>query len=206
MMPKIGVGGTGNIDAIQMDEQASNPSTPASGKSAIFLKSDGLYVIDDAGKVTGPLVASASGGGYTEGARVYHDANQSIAPNTATALAFNSERYDTDGIHDPSTNNSRLTCKTAGKYLIMGNIQWAASASETERTARIRLNGSAYIAVVGQIQRGTYSLCQVVSTIYDLDLDDYVELVVRQGTNGSIDVECPPGHEYSPEFMMQRIG
>ena len=34
------------------------------------------------------------------GARVYHNANQSISNTTVTALAFNSERWDTDTIHD----------------------------------------------------------------------------------------------------------
>jgi hypothetical protein len=52
-----------NIDSLRFDEQGSNPSTPASGFSSIFLKADGLYVIDDAGNVTGPLVSTASSGG-----------------------------------------------------------------------------------------------------------------------------------------------
>lgn len=41
-------------------EQGSDPSTPASGFWRAFFKSGGLYIIDDAGVVTGPL-APASG-------------------------------------------------------------------------------------------------------------------------------------------------
>jgi hypothetical protein len=48
-----------NISAIRFAEQGSTPSTPASGYSVIYLKADGLYVIDDAGTVTGPLIASS---------------------------------------------------------------------------------------------------------------------------------------------------
>ena len=51
------------------------------------------------------------------GARVYNDANISIPDNTETAVTFNTEEWDTDTIHDPSTNPERLTAKTAGKYL-----------------------------------------------------------------------------------------
>jgi hypothetical protein len=43
------------ITSIPMTDQASTPATPASGKSRIFTKSDGLYVVDDAGGVTGPM-------------------------------------------------------------------------------------------------------------------------------------------------------
>jgi hypothetical protein len=48
-----------NISSARFAEQGSTPSTPASGYSVIYLKADGLYVIDDAGTVTGPLTAGA---------------------------------------------------------------------------------------------------------------------------------------------------
>lgn len=44
-----------NISSIPLVEQSSTPATPASGKSTVFVKADGLYVVDDAGTVTGPL-------------------------------------------------------------------------------------------------------------------------------------------------------
>ncbi|MBA7658568.1 hypothetical protein ES703_66527 [subsurface metagenome] len=37
---------------------------------------------------------------YWHGARVYHDADQAIPHATGTMLSFNSERWDTDAIHD----------------------------------------------------------------------------------------------------------
>src|SRR5678815_4874680 len=78
-------------------------------------------------------------------ARVYHNTTQSIANNTNVALAFNSERFDTDTIHDLSTNNSRLTCRTAGTYLLLGHFGTAANATG-RRVIAIRLTGSTYIA------------------------------------------------------------
>lgn len=44
-------------------EQVSAPATPAAGGWRTFFKSDGLYVIDDAGTETGPLAIAGGGGG-----------------------------------------------------------------------------------------------------------------------------------------------
>jgi len=48
-------------------------------------------------------------GGAFRGAYVYQSAGQVIPSITSTAIAFDTELYDTDGIHDNITNNSRLT-------------------------------------------------------------------------------------------------
>jgi hypothetical protein len=203
MMPKIGTGGTGNIDSVQMDEQASTPATPAAGKSVIFLKADGLYVVDDAGDVTGPLV-SAAGGGYTQGARVYNNANISIGNDSWTALTFNSERYDTDTIHDTTTNTGRLTCVTAGKYVISGHVRFPAN-NANYRSVAIKLNGTTYMAIQKSVNMGAgEAVMMSVSTIYSLSATDYVELVVHQNSGGALNVEYVAN--YSPEFAMQRIG
>ena len=145
-------------------------------------------------------VAAASGG-YTEGARVYNSANISIPHATFTALTFDSERYDTDAIHDTATNTSRLTCKTAGKYIIDGNVEWG-NGADTGRYCRIRLNGTTDIAAVAQA--GQAWMVQQVSAVYDLAVNDYVELVVYQSTGGAFNALV--GANYSPEFWMQRIG
>ncbi len=53
--------------SVLFDEQASDPSTPAAGFWRAFIKSDGLYIIDDTGAVTGPF-ATASGGSAPDSA------------------------------------------------------------------------------------------------------------------------------------------
>lgn len=64
--------------------------------------------------------------------RVYNNANISIPNATYTALQFNSEDFDTDNMHDNTTNNTRLTCKTAGIYLITGSVSFMAIQQELE--------------------------------------------------------------------------
>lgn len=45
-----------------MQEEASNPTVPGSGKWSLYPKADGLYIIDDAGNVAGPIGAGSNKG------------------------------------------------------------------------------------------------------------------------------------------------
>lgn len=136
-------------------------------------------------------------------ARAFHNANQSINNTTATTLAFNSERFDTDTIHDTATNNSRLTCKTAGKYLVFAHVQWASGAG-TYRQTNLFLNGATNIAIViGPPSSGNVTY-QHVSTVYDLAVNDYVEIIVQQDSGGALNVVA--SGNASPEFGMVRVG
>ena len=136
-------------------------------------------------------------------ARVYHNANQSISHDTATALAFNSERADTDTIHDTSTNNSRLTCKTAGVYTIVGQCGFDANGTGL-RELQLKLNGSTLIAIKRVPNTGSGDPAYIdVTTIYSLAVNDYVEMFAKQTSGGSLDVIS--AGNFSPEFMM-RLG
>lgn len=140
---------------------------------------------------------------YNEGARVYHNAHQAIPNSTSTILSYNSERYDTDAIHSPTVNNSRLTCKTAGKYVINTQIAWETIVGG-RRNIVILLNGATSIAnewrnaMVGGICR------HQIATIYHLAVNDYVETRVYHDQGAPLNVVCTS--QYSPEFQMQRIG
>lgn len=135
-------------------------------------------------------------------ARVFNNANIGITASTPTVLALNSERYDTDVIHDNATNNSRLTCKTAGKYRITGQVQWASGAG-TFRQADLLLNGTTVIAVDNRPPVSGTVTYQQVTTTYDLAVNDYVELRVLQDTAGSLNVNS--AGNYSPEMMMEMV-
>lgn len=134
--------------------------------------------------------------------RAYNSANQNVSNVTFTALALDSETYDTDTIHDNATNNSRLTCKTAGKYRITGHLFWAANATGL-RDLSIRLNGTTYIAEVNQTPVSGTETAQNVTTTYNLAVNDYVELIGYQSSGGVLVVERV--NDTSPTFMMERV-
>lgn len=128
-------------------------------------------------------------------AKVYHDTSQSIADSTAVALAFNSERFDTNVMHDTATNNSRLTAKTSGKYLIMGQLEWSSNTGSTHQLL-IKLNNVTFIAY---IESTPVYYRMEVSTLYELAINDYVELIVLQVSGGSKSIN-------NPGFSMVKVG
>jgi hypothetical protein len=134
--------------------------------------------------------------------RVYHNANQSIADDTYTTLAFNSERFDTDTIHDTVTNNERLTCKTAGKYLIAVNLLFASN-NTGGRTVALILNGATNIGRQSCAADPAQETGVSVSTVYDLAVGDYITVMAYQSSGGALNVVAA-GNQ-SPEFMMVRI-
>jgi hypothetical protein len=138
--------------------------------------------------------------------RAYHNAAQSIANATGTAVALNSERVDTDGFHDSSTNNTRLTVPSglAGKYQITAHIAWGAG-SVGVRQLQLRLNGTTIIADNTISPPGAFAFSvPPVTTMYTLAVGDYVEIVVTQSSGGALDVIS--SGNISPEFSMVRIG
>ena len=140
------------------------------------------------------------------GARVYNSANISAADAGDTALTFDSERYDTDGIHSTSSNTGRLTCQTAGKYMISFTGYFAYAAGGGSRGFAIRLNGTTGIAIVRNsavINVGDVTAF-TLSTIYDLAVSDYVEVTAYQISGAALNVISSGNN--TPEFMMQYVG
>ena len=109
--------------------------------------------------------------------RVYAGTGTSLS-TTFASVAFNTENFDTDTMHDNSTNNSRITIKTAGKYSIGGQINIAANLA---LGLRLLVNGG---SVIGRIFQGNSGVTEGanIDTIYDFAVNDYIEL---QGAVGS---------------------
>jgi hypothetical protein len=142
------------------------------------------------------------------GVRVYHSANQTITTGTDTALAFNSERFDSDAFHDTVTNNSRLTVPAghAGKYLIWATILWNAVADSTYRQVSLRVNGTRVIGMTGGpgMNSAGFGTAQSVSVVADLAVGDYVQTVAYHERGSNLDVLVAA--EFTPEFGIQRVG
>jgi len=184
---------------VQFAEQSSAPATPASGYGRLYEKTDGMaYFKNDAG--TEHLAAGDIG------ARVYDASSQTIPNTTWTALNFDSERYDTSAFHDNSTNNTRLTIPAGqgGKYLIMAHVHMLSDAGGAARFLGIRLGGSTFIAVTKFDVGAGGEAGMSISTIYELAATNYVEACIYQDSGG--DLGTAQAANFSPEFMIQRIG
>lgn len=137
------------------------------------------------------------------GVRVYNSGHILINNAQTTTLTFDSERYDTDGIHSTTTNTGRLTCKTPGTYLIKGQVRFDGHATG-KRLTYIFLNNTAILVNTSENNLDDEAVLVFVSTICQLAYNDYVELRVHQTSGGPLYVKAAA--QVSPEFMMQRIG
>ena len=140
--------------------------------------------------------------------RVYHNTTQVLTNNVRAALAFNSERYDSDNMHDPATNNTRITINTAGVYVIGGQVEIPADTDLTIVDWSLRINGAAFIAFntdnnpgVGAVPRNYQ-----IHTLWKFAATDYVEFLVRQVNTSAGAATVIANASYSPDFYATRIG
>lgn len=137
-------------------------------------------------------------------ARAFHSVNQSITSGAVPAAALDSERFDTDTIHDLVTNNSRLTCKTAGRYQITAQGTFVGNATGI-RLMRILLNATDIIAEGTWANQGAgQNVDMSLSTLWDMAVNDYVEMIVFQNSGVGLNLLAVP--KYGPELMMARVG
>ncbi len=212
---KVGGGGgfaapTGAVDLGDSSSEGSLGSHSRSDHQHAHTAPSGGYPLDVAaaeadGSATTPARSDHVHKNMDIGARVYSsEAAQNLADGVTKILAFNAERYDTDTIHDNSTNNSRLTATTAGKYSITATIQFASDANGGRQVGLI-LNGATLIALMSVNARADAATIIGIHTHYDLSATDYVEVrVLQDGVVGGLDVSV--SGNFSPEFAMQKVG
>jgi hypothetical protein len=124
-----------------LPDQGSTPSTPASGHTTVFTKSDGLYVVDDAGAETGPLVDSNSGTSF---------------PTAATGDRYwrsdLGQEFWYDGTRWRSTTTYMISA-TAPDFTTGSTIQ---PTSANNALARCAISGGAFAVYVMSFWAGTY--------------------------------------------------
>lgn len=136
---------------------------------------------------------------------VTHSLNQSIANAVATALAFDTERIDTDLMHDVAVNNERLTFKTAGTYLVGAAAELPNGTGGTGRLLQIAHSPSGVVIARNDRPLGGALSCVLsVVALRDMAVNDYVRALVYHDAGAAINVQANPN--YSPEFWAVRVG
>lgn len=137
--------------------------------------------------------------------RLVQQVAQSIG-TTDTALTFgaSSENYDPFGLHDETTNNTRITVDRAGIWLVKGTVFITLSTTVTALTATLSINGAVQPARSRQ-KPNTNNLAtsQEVTEIFNLAASDYVELLgACSGTATNSNV----GGSFASTFMARYLG
>ena len=125
-----------------------------------------------------------------------------IDSNT-TGVPFDVEEFDTDGCHD-GTNKSRLTCNTAGYYLVMAKSMEYPNAAP-DRILKLLKNGTLASLSGRIIDTGSQPEDLSLTTILHLDQGDYLEMLEIKPNNQGQTRTLKEGQGMT-EFMMVRIG
>lgn len=131
-----------------------------------------------------------------EAARVSLGAAQSLASATLTAIEFDTEEFDTDGLWTVSSP-TRLTITLDGVYVISGRVLFAPAGGN--RIVQIDANGTTTLTKnqVPGVSSATWSL--PVATVAELSASDFVELMAQQNSAGSLDAN-------QANFEITRVG
>jgi len=119
---------------------------------------------------------------------VYNSAVQALTAGNLTVLTADSEFYDNDSMHSTSTNTSRITCVTDGRYMLFATCRFAANTDTTDRLVQLYVNATdSYNLVQVDAPDEANRDCIITATkTLVMTAGDYVEVRARAGA--SIDV------------------
>ena len=136
------------------------------------------------------------------GARVYNNANISLADSTVTPVTFNSERFDTDGYHDTGSNTNRLTIPATGYYLIGCGIEYAANGTG-DRIVTIRdSSGTSVASESAGAATASQNTRLSPSTLIYATAGEWFEVAPFQSSGGALNILATGNR--SPEFWIAR--
>jgi len=115
--------------------------------------------------------------------------NQSILHNTLTVITWDTERYDTDNMHDNAVNNQRITFNTAGKYAVLFQSEWA-SDTVGIRILRIRRNGLNNDTPMENSINANGSSRNMVAGVDDFASGDFIDCQVFQTSGAALSFEA----------------
>jgi hypothetical protein len=104
----------------------------------------------------------------------FQNATTTLTQNTWVALAFQTERFDTNAMHDNSTNNSRITLQSDGKYIVGGTL--TTNLNNAVTGVRVLLNGSTVVASNAAGNSAITGEPRSIATFYNFVGADYIEL------------------------------
>jgi hypothetical protein len=115
-------------------------------------------------------------------------------------VTFNTNEFDTDGIHSTSTDVERLTAPIAGVYEVNFEVRWSENVSGG-RFISIEKNDGNYVFANWVPANGGSPLDQSVSGLIKLNAGEYVNPIVYQNSGATLHIESEPLH-----FSMMWIG
>lgn len=128
---------------------------------------------------------------------VYNSTTQSLTSAVVTTLTANSEFFDNDSMHSTSSNTSRITVQTAGRYLFIAATEFASNATGTRSTLFHKNATTDYNAMHVPAASGvTTNLIAVRAVV--MAAGDYMEVRGFQSSGGALDITL---REFAAYFL-----
>jgi hypothetical protein len=153
------------------------------------------------GSVTTSKIAGAAVGisklGTIPAARAFNSAPIAIASGTTTTLTFNSESFDTAGLHSTTANTGRLVAPVDGLYQVTGGVRWSTSPAGSRFLAINKNDGAWQAADWRTAAGGTFDITdQSITTLVALVAGDFVAVEVYQDSGIGLTVGGGTGGPY----------
>jgi TPP-dependent 2-oxoacid decarboxylase len=139
--------------------------------------------------------------------RLVQQSAQAIA-TTDTALTFGagSEDYDTNGWHDETTNNTRITVDRDGFVRLTGTLFMSASSAITTLSATISKNGTVQAPRVRHRPDATaLSMSVQVTATLECAAGDYFELIGVLSLSAGTTINSNVGGSFASAFECEFI-
>lgn len=156
--------------------------------AAPVLRSSGVNIVE---------LVSRDGGTtwYGEGAyprcKVFHSANQATVSAIILQLAWDSETIDIGALHDPVTNNPRITIPAAGNgglWLLTATIQWADVVTTGIRKVSIRNQAGTTLATTQDAAEVGDMSTSVTVLVNNPSTGDWFDVTAFQNSGGGVNV------------------
>jgi len=137
---------------------------------------------------------------YNVECSVKKSAAQSIPNTTYTIISWDTENYDLMNMHDNTTNNSRITITSsvgAGLYKVIAGINLATAVTNGQFIICLLKNGK---TVASHMNYGYSSAWMVITQELYLDVNEYIEISVYQGSGAAVDATT------SSYFIVRKVG
>lgn len=123
-------------------------------------------------------------------ASAFRNTAQAITNATWTTINFDQEEWDSGGLHSTSSNPSRFTISTSGKYVVIAYVAFAFNGSGRRGTL-FRVNGGGTDrnpTLLNPTTTGTANFGLTNSTVMSFSAGDYLEVFAWQDSGGSLNV------------------
>lgn len=199
------------VDAVRADILVSAPAvmttkgdivaaTAANAPARLAIGADDSVLVPASGEATGLAWQ------IIPACRLTQAADQSVGAAAFASLTFDTEVYDTNTMHNPAVEPTRITIPTNGDgiYFIQGNVEFDnnGGTGQQELAIRIILNGTTVLAeVYANANEDDANVSLYVATDYALVATNYVELQAYTEKNDNIKYVSAHTPVFSARFV-----